>query len=92
LDLLKNWYPYVKKSNTCKLCIDFAHIHARYNGKLKGYNDFAEILQYVYYELGKPALEDLLFILEGYTTMKKASNTTCRYYKVISTMSIALKQ
>ena len=42
-----------KEINTCKLCIDFAHIHARYNGELKGYNDFAEILQYVSDELGR---------------------------------------
>jgi len=54
-----------KEINTCKLCIDFAHIHARYNGKLKGYNDFAEILQYVYDELGKPALEDLHIHIGG---------------------------
>ena len=54
-----------KEINTCKLCIDFAYIHARYNGKLKGYNDFAEILQYVYNELGKPALEDLHIHIGG---------------------------
>ncbi|KUO67155.1 MAG: AP endonuclease [Gracilibacter sp. BRH_c7a] len=54
-----------KEIRTCKLCIDFSHIHARYNGKLKGYNDFANILQYVSNELGRSALEDLHMHIGG---------------------------
>lgn len=46
-----------KEISSCKLCIDFSHIHSRYNGRLKGFNDFAIILQYVFDELGKSALD-----------------------------------
>ena len=48
-----------KDVRTCKLCLDFSHIHARNNGSLKGYEDFAAILQYVLDELGRSALDDL---------------------------------
>lgn len=48
-----------KEISTCKLCLDFSHIHARKNGSLKSYADFAAILQYVVDELGPSALEDL---------------------------------
>jgi Endonuclease IV len=50
---------------SCKLCIDFAHIHARQNGCLKGYKDFADILQYVLDNLGRTALEDLHIHMGG---------------------------
>jgi deoxyribonuclease IV len=50
---------------SCKLCIDFAHVHARNNGSLKGYRDFAAILQYVQDELGRTALEDLHIHMGG---------------------------
>ncbi|MFL0266942.1 TIM barrel protein [Candidatus Clostridium radicumherbarum] len=54
-----------KKVKSCKLCIDFSHIHARGNGSLKSYDDFANILQYVLNELGRPALEDLHIHMGG---------------------------
>jgi deoxyribonuclease IV len=54
-----------KEIYTCKLCIDFSHIHARNNGGLKEYDDFAAILQYVSDELGPPALQDLHFHIGG---------------------------
>jgi len=60
-----------KEISSCKLCVDFAHIHARYNGKLKGYNDFAKILQYVSDELGKSALEDLHIHMGGVNYNKR---------------------
>lgn len=50
---------------SCKLCIDFAHIHARQNGGLKRYDDFAGILQYVSDKLGRSALEDVHIHLGG---------------------------
>ena len=50
---------------SCKLCIDFSHIHARGNGSLKGYDDFAKILQYVLDELGRSALDDLHIHMGG---------------------------
>jgi deoxyribonuclease-4 len=31
-----------KDVSSCKLCIDFSHIHARQNGCLKCYDDFAK--------------------------------------------------
>jgi deoxyribonuclease-4 len=54
-----------KELSTCKLCIDFSHIHARGNGCLKSYADFTEILQYVYNELGSQALDDLHIHMGG---------------------------
>jgi deoxyribonuclease IV len=54
-----------KEVPTCSLCLDFSHIHARNNGGLKGYDDFAAILQYVSDELGPPTLEDLHMHLGG---------------------------
>jgi deoxyribonuclease-4 len=54
-----------KEVSSCKLCIDFSHIHARNNGGLKTYNDFAEILHYVLVELGRSALEDLHMHMGG---------------------------
>lgn len=54
-----------KEVRSCRLCIDFSHIHARGNGSLKGYNDFATILQYVLSELGRPALDDLHIHIGG---------------------------
>lgn len=50
---------------SCKLCIDFAHIHARNNGSLKVYADFAAILQLVLDELGRAALEDMHIHIGG---------------------------
>ena len=49
----------------CKLCLDFSHIHARLNGGLKSYDDFAGILQYVLDNLGRTALEDLHIHMGG---------------------------
>lgn len=54
-----------KTVKTCKLCIDFSHLHARYNGSLKDYNDFAKILDYVGNELGEEALKDMHIHLSG---------------------------
>jgi deoxyribonuclease-4 len=54
-----------KEVRACKLCIDFSHIHARGNGCLNNYNDFAEILQYVFNELGRSALDDLHIHMGG---------------------------
>jgi deoxyribonuclease-4 len=54
-----------KEVSSCKLCIDFAHIHARNNGSLKDYDDFAGILQYVLDELGQAALDDLHIHMGG---------------------------
>ncbi|MBK1809482.1 TIM barrel protein [Clostridium sp. YIM B02505] len=54
-----------KEVKACKLCIDFSHIHARGNGSLKDYNDFAKILQYVADELGCSTLEDIHIHMGG---------------------------
>lgn len=51
--------------STCKICIDFSHIHARYNGYLKEYDDFAKILDYIGTKLGEEALQDLHIHLSG---------------------------
>jgi deoxyribonuclease IV len=54
-----------KEIHTCKLCLDFSHIHARNNGSLKGYDDFAAILQYVSNEIGPTVLKDLHMHMGG---------------------------
>lgn len=54
-----------KEVAACKLCIDFAHIHARRIGGLKDYNDFYEILLYVFNHLGRAALDDLHIHMGG---------------------------
>ena len=54
-----------KEVKTCKLCIDFSHIHARTNGSLKSYEDFKSILQYISCHLGREALDDLHIHMGG---------------------------
>ncbi|MEG0772578.1 TIM barrel protein [Clostridium sp.] len=54
-----------KEVSSCKLCIDFSHIHARENGSLKKYDDFAKILEYVLKELGRAALDDMHIHIGG---------------------------
>lgn len=54
-----------REVDSCKLCIDFSHIHARGNGSLKVYDDFAKILQYVLYNLGRSALDDMHIHMGG---------------------------
>lgn len=50
---------------TCAPCIDFSHIHARYNGSLKTYDDFMNILQLILTKLGKDYIEDLHIHISG---------------------------
>lgn len=65
-----------KEIPTCKLCIDFSHIHARTNGGLRRYDDFADILGYVCKNLGRSAIEDLHIHMGGirYTTKGEISH------------------
>lgn len=50
---------------TCKLCLDFAHIHARGRGSLKAYGDFSRLLEFVGAELGQAALDDMHIHMSG---------------------------
>lgn len=50
---------------TCNICIDFSHIHARGNGALKSYDDFAAILKIVENSLGREGIEDIHIHLSG---------------------------
>lgn len=54
-----------KEIPTCNICIDFSHIHARGNGVLKEYDDFAKILDLVGNTLGDKGLEDLHIHMSG---------------------------
>jgi deoxyribonuclease IV len=54
-----------KELSTCKLCIDFSHVHARNNGCLKTYDDFCRILALVQDNLGLDALNDLHIHMAG---------------------------
>ncbi len=46
-------------------CIDFAHFHARTNGKYNSYNEFAEILGKIEKALGKKGLENMHIHITG---------------------------
>jgi deoxyribonuclease IV len=50
---------------SCKLCIDFSHIHARDNGALKDYDDFCKILQLIKDKNGYDAIEDMHIHMSG---------------------------
>lgn len=54
-----------KEVPTCRLCVDFAHLHARGNGALKKYEDFAELLSKIKEGLGAEALNDMHIHLSG---------------------------
>lgn len=54
-----------KEIKTCKLCIDFSHIHARGNGALKEYKDFYNILSFIEKELSMSAIEDIHIHMSG---------------------------
>lgn len=54
-----------KDISHCKPCIDFSHLHARGNGALKSYDDFANILDYMHKNLGYEALEDMHIHMSG---------------------------
>ncbi len=62
---LKELVEVCKEVKTCKLCIDFSHLHARENGGLKTYEDFYEILAYVEKNLSKSAIEDMHIHMSG---------------------------
>ncbi|WP_032121625.1 TIM barrel protein [Clostridium amazonitimonense] len=49
----------------CKPCIDFSHVHARGNGCLKDYKDFANILEYILSNLGEDGIKDMHIHLSG---------------------------
>ncbi|HLG23962.1 MAG TPA: TIM barrel protein [Candidatus Nanoarchaeia archaeon] len=46
-------------------CIDFAHFHARTNGKYNSYKEFSEILESVEKKLGKKGLENMHMHITG---------------------------
>ncbi|MCH8004009.1 MAG: TIM barrel protein [Nanoarchaeota archaeon] len=46
-------------------CIDFAHFHARTNGKYNSYKEFSEILEKIEKKLGKKGLENMHIHITG---------------------------
>ena len=46
-------------------CIDFAHFHARTNGKYNSYNEFKEILEKIEKNLGKNSLQEMHIHITG---------------------------
>jgi len=63
-----------KEVDSCNLCVDFAHIHARGIGSLKKYDDFARILEFISRELGRRALDDLHIHMGGIAYSSKGEN------------------
>lgn len=51
--------------NNVMPCIDFAHFHARTNGKYNSYKEFCEILEKVEKKLGKKGLENMHMHITG---------------------------
>lgn len=51
--------------STCKLCIDFSHLHARDGGRFKNYSDFSYVLEYIGNKLGESSLKDLHIHMSG---------------------------
>jgi deoxyribonuclease-4 len=54
-----------KEISTCAPCIDFSHLHARGNGILKNYDNFARILDFIGTQLGEEALSDMHIHMSG---------------------------
>ena len=46
-------------------CVDFAHFHARTNGKYNSYKEFSEILEKIEKKLGKKGLENMHIHITG---------------------------
>jgi len=46
-------------------CVDFAHLHARSNGKYNSYEEFSEILKKIEKKLGKKGLENMHIHITG---------------------------
>ena len=47
-----------KEFPTVLPCVDFSHLHARYNGAVNEYNDFCKIFEIIGNELGQTALDN----------------------------------
>ena len=47
-----------KEFETVLPCVDFSHLHARYNGKVNTYSEFANIFEKIGKELGQSALDN----------------------------------
>lgn len=62
---LKELVAICKEVPTCKLCIDFSHLHARENGGLKEYKDFYNVLSYIEKQLSREAIEDMHIHMSG---------------------------
>ncbi len=54
-----------KENDMVLPCIDFAHMHARYNGKYNSYGEFAYIFEKIGKELGDNALKNFHAHVEG---------------------------
>lgn len=46
-------------------CVDYAHYHARYNGKYNSYKEFADVLEQIEKGLGKEALNNMHIHISG---------------------------
>ena len=54
-------------------CIDFAHLHARSNGKFNTYEEFSAILEKVEEGLGREALDNMHIHFSGIAYMRRES-------------------
>lgn len=54
-----------KEFETVLPCIDFAHLHARYNGIYNTYDEFSNMLDFVGNELGNNAIENMHIHVAG---------------------------
>ncbi|MFH1240614.1 MAG: TIM barrel protein [Candidatus Diapherotrites archaeon] len=56
-------------------CIDFAHYHARYNGKMNSYEKFSELLEQIEKRLGKSALHNMHIHVSGINYSEKGEKS-----------------
>ena len=54
-----------KEFETVLPCIDFSHLHARYNGIFNTYDEFSQMLDYVGNELGANAIDNMHIHVAG---------------------------
>jgi len=52
-------------------CIDFAHLHARTNGKFNTYNEFCKVMDDLQNKLGKQSIKDVHIHISGIKYSKK---------------------
>lgn len=76
---------------TTSICIDFAHLHARTNGEVNGYDEFMEEIERVEKGLGKESLNNLHIHISGINYSEKGERNHLNLEKADIEYEDALK-